>query len=153
MSIQEKINADLKKAMKEKDEVRLSCLRLLKAGIKNLQVEKRRELKEEEIEAVISSMVKRGKEAVEEFEKGGRGDLVQKEEKEIAIFQSYLPEQLQREEIEEMVKEIISELSASSPRDLGNVMKVAMARMAGRVQGKEVNSIAQRLLQQHPFSP
>jgi uncharacterized protein len=152
MSIQEKINADLKKAMKEKDEVRLSCLRLLKAAMKNLQVEKRRELQEEEIEAVISSMVKRGKEAVEEFKKGGRGDLVQKEEKEIAIFQSYLPEQLQREEIEEMVKEIISELSASSPRDLGNVMKVAMARMAGRVQGKEVNSIAQRLLQQHPFS-
>ncbi len=146
MSLNEKIVEDLKKAMKSKDQLRVSCLRMLKTSLKNKQVEKGRELTDEEIQATLSSMVKKGKEAAEEFRKAGREDLAAKEEQETKIFYEYLPQQLGREEIERIVKEIISELSASGPKDLGKVMKMAMARMAGQAQGKEVNEIARKLL-------
>lgn len=146
MTLNEKIVEDLKKSIKAKDEVRTSCLRMLKTSLKNKQVEKGRELEEEEIHAVISSMIRKGKEAVKEFTNGGREDLAQKEEKEISIYYEYLPQQLTPEEIEKTVKEVISELAAESPRDLGRVMKLAMSRMAGQAQGKEVNEIARKLL-------
>jgi hypothetical protein len=146
MSLSQKIIEDLKKAMKAKDEVRLSCLRMLKSNLKNKQVEKGRELTDEEIQSVISSMIRKGQEAVKEFRQGDREDLAVKEEEEVEIFYRYLPEQLRPDEIESILQETISELSADSPRDLGKVMKSAMVRMAGKAQGKEVNEIARRLL-------
>jgi uncharacterized protein YqeY len=148
MSLSETIIEDLKTALKSKDELRLSCLRMLKAALKNKQVEKGKgqELKDEEIQAVISSFTKKGKEAAAEFRKGGREDLALKEEQEIKILYEYLPRQLTPEEIEKTLREIISELSAESFKDLGKVMKVAMARMAGQAQGKEVNEIARKIL-------
>lgn len=146
MQFNDKITEDLKKAIKEKDQVRTSCLRMLKAALKNKQVEKGRELEDEEIRAAISSLVKKGKEAIIEFRAGGREDLALKEEEEVKIFYEYLPQQLGSEEIEKNLREIISELSVTGPRDLGKVMKVAMARMAGQVQGKQVNEIARKLL-------
>lgn len=109
-------------------------------------MEKGRELEDTEVQGVISSLVRKGQEAAEEFRKGNRPDLAAKEEAEIEILHAYLPEQLSPGEIEENLKEIISELSASSLKDMGKVMKAAMARMAGRVQGKEVNEIARKLL-------
>jgi len=146
MSLSQKIIEDLKEAMKAKDEVRLSCLRMIKSNLKNKQVEKGRELTDEEIQAVISSMIRKGREAVKEFRQGDREDLAVKEEEEVEIFYRYLPEQLKPDEIESILQETISELSADSPRDLGKVMKAAMIRMAGKAQGKEVNEIARRLL-------
>lgn len=146
MPIEEKITNDLKEAMKAKDEIRVSCLRMLKTSIKHKQVEKGEKLKDEDIEAIISSSIRKGQEAAQEFIKGSREDLAAKEEAEIKILYSYLPEQLSSVEIEKIIKEIISELSINSPKDLGKVMKVAMARMAGKAQGKEVNEIAKRLL-------
>lgn len=146
MSLNEKIVDDLKHAIKAKDEVKVSCLRMLKTAVKNRQVEKGRELEDEEIHAIISSLVKRGKESIEEFRKGNRDDLAQKEEKELDVFYAYLPRQLSPAEIESTLKEVIEEVSAASPKDLGKVMKAAMARMAGQVQGKEVNEIARKLL-------
>jgi uncharacterized protein YqeY len=146
MQFNDKITEDLKKAMKEKDQVRTSCLRMLKAALKNKQVEKGRELEDEEINATISSLVKKGKEAIIEFRAGGREDLALKEEEEVKIFYEYLPQQLGPQEIEKTLREIISELSVTGPKDLGKVMKVAMARMAGQVQGKQVNEIARKLL-------
>ena len=148
MSQIQKIIEDLKTSIKEKDSVRTSCLRMLKTSLKNKQVEMGRELKDEEVQSVISSMVRKGKEAVKGFRAGGREDLALKEEKEIEIFYEYLPKQLTPEEIERTLREVISELSAESPRDLGKVMKEAMARMAGQAQGKEVNEIARKLLSQ-----
>ena len=145
-SLLNKINEDLKKAMKDKDAVRLSCLRMLKTAIKMLQVEKTRELKDEEIVAVVQSLIKKGKEAVENFKKGGRDDLVKKEEKEISIFREYLPKQLTLQEIEKIVQEVISELKATGIKDLGKVMKNAMAKIGGRAQGKDVSEVAKRLL-------
>jgi uncharacterized protein YqeY len=148
MSLAEQLAEDFKKALKSKDETRISCLRMLKASLKNEQVKKGKELNDEEIQAVVSSLIRKGQEAAEEFKKGSREDLAQKEEKEIAIFYGYLPEQLGSLEIEAMLKEIVDELSATGPKDLGKVMKVAMARMAGKAQGKEVNELARKLLSQ-----
>ena len=145
MSLNQKIVEDLKAAMKAKDAARVSCLRMLKTSLKNLQVDKVRELTDEEIHAAISSSVRKSKEAAEEFRKGGREDLAIKEEHEIKILHDYLPQQLTPEEIEKTLREIIEEISASS-KDLGKVMKAAMARMAGQAQGKEVNEIARKLL-------
>ena len=133
--------------MKAKDSVRVSCLRMLMAALKNLQVEKRQELTDDEIKKTISSSVRKCKEALEEFRKGDREDLAIKEEKEIQILYEYLPKQLTPEEIEKILQEIISELSAESSKDMGNVMKAAMVRMAGMAQGKEVSKIAGKLLE------
>ncbi len=146
MSLSKKILEDLKEAMRAKDQLKLSCLRMLKTSIKNKQVEKGRELTDEEIQSVIASLVRKGKEAATEFEKGGRKDLAEKEKKELEIYYRYLPEQLSDEEIETTLREIISELSASGPRDMGKVMKAAMAKMAGRAEGKKVSEMAKKIL-------
>ncbi len=146
MSLNHKITEDLKVAMKKQERLRLSCLRMLKASLKNREVEKGRELNDEEIRSQISSLVRKGKDAIKGFKEGGREDLARKEEKELQIFYEYLPKQLATEEIKSILQEVISELSADSPRDLGKVMKTAMARMAGQAQGKEVNEIARQLL-------
>ncbi len=146
MSLNEKINRDLTDAVKAKDSVRISCLRMLKAALKNKEKEVSRGLEKEEIESIISSSIRKGKEAVMEFRKGGREDLASKEELEISILYDYLPRQLTFEEVERTLREVISDLSAEGPQDLGKVMKTAMARMAGQAQGKEVNEIARKLL-------
>jgi len=131
--------------MKAKDKDRVSCLRMLKASLKNFQVDKGRELEDKEIQAAISSSVRKSKESAAEFRKGDREDLALKEEREIKILYDYLPQQLTPDEIEKTLRDIIDEISASS-KDLGKVMKAAMARMAGQAQGKEVNEIARKLL-------
>jgi uncharacterized protein YqeY len=146
MPLTRKIIEDLKDAMKAKEGIRISCLRMLKSELKKKQVEQGRELKDEEIQSVISSLIRKGQEAVKEFRQGNREDLALKEEEEIKILYAYMPEQLKPDEIEEIIREIISELSAESPKYLGKVMKRAMERMAGKAQGKEVNELAKRLL-------
>ncbi len=146
MTLRQVIDEDLKKAMKAKDGVRVSCLRMLKASLKNLQVAKGQELNDDEIRGIISSTVRKSKEAIEEFRKAGREDLARKEDLEIGILHEYLPRQLTAEEIENTVQEVIEELSAKGSKDLGKVMKTAMTRIAGQAQGKDVNEIAKRLL-------
>ncbi|RLB07021.1 MAG: GatB/YqeY domain-containing protein [Deltaproteobacteria bacterium] len=146
MSLLDKINEDLKEAMKQKDSIKLSCLRMLKTSIKKAQVEKMRELTDEEIIKIIQSLIKKGKEAIENFKKGNRSDLAEKEEKEIKILSNYLPKQLSLQEIEKIVKEAISEVKATSIKDLGKVMKVAMQKIKGRAQGKDVSEVAKKLL-------
>ncbi len=146
MSLSQRITAELKEAIKKKDAIRVSCMRMLKANLKNRRVEKGNDLEDKEIESVVSSLIRKGQEAAKEFREGGRLDLAEKEEEEIRIFYEFLPEQLDSAEIEKRIKEIISELSATGSEDLGRVMKAAMAQMAGKVQGKEVNEIARKLL-------
>ena len=146
MSLYEKIIDDLKEAMKAKDSLRISCIRMLKTSLKHKQAERGEILRDEEIQSLISSLIRKGREAAEEFRKGGREDLAIKEEGEVAILYGYLPEQIKPDEIERELKEVISELSADGLKDLGKVMKAAMNRIAGRAQGKEVNEIARRLL-------
>jgi hypothetical protein len=146
MSLAEKITEDLKQAMKDRDELRLSCLRMLKAAVKNKQVEKGRSLKDEEIQSVISSYIRKNEEAAKEYRKGGREELADKEEKESKILYDYLPKQLGSAELEQILRDTISELSAEGIKDLGKVMKTAMTRIAGKAQGGEVNKIAKKLL-------
>lgn len=146
MPLNEKLLDDLKDAMKKKDPLRLSCLRMLKTALKNKQVEKMAPLDETEFQAVVSSMVRKCKEAFEEFTKAGRPDLAEKEAAEVEILREYLPAQLTQEQVEKTVAQIIAELGAAGPGDLGKVMKAAMARMAGRAQGNDVSAAAKKLL-------
>ena len=146
MSLYEKITDDLKEAMKAKDVLRLSSIRMLKTSLRHKQAERGEILRDEEIQSLISSLIRKGREAAEEFRKGGREDLAVKEEGEIDILYGYLPEQIKPDEIERVLKEVISELSAGGLKDLGRVMKVVMNRIAGRAQGKEINEIAIKLL-------
>ena len=146
MPLEKKITDDLKEAMKAKDKLRVSCLRMLKASMKNKSVEKGDKLKDDEIQGIITSLIRKGKEASTEFRKAVREDLADKEDREIKILVSYLPEQLTPDEIEHILKEIIAEGAANSLKDLGIIMKAAMARMAGKAQGGEVNEIARKLL-------
>jgi uncharacterized protein YqeY len=145
-SLVEKIAQDLKEAIKAKDDFRVSCLRVLKAAVTNEQGRRTQPLRDEDVQAVIQSLVRKGQEAASEFRKGLREDMAVKEEGEVKILSGYLPQQLAPAEIENVLKEIIVEVSASGPKDLGKVMKAAMGRLAGKVQGKEVNEIAKRLL-------
>ena len=145
-SLVEKIAQDLKEAIKAKDGFRVSCLRVLKAAVTNEQGRRTQPLSDEDVQAVIQSLVRKGQEAAVEFRKGHREDMAAKEEDEVKILGGYLPQQLAPAEIENVLKEIIGEVSASGPKDLGKVMKAAMGRLAGKVQGKEVNEIAKRLL-------
>jgi len=146
MALYDDILADLKKSMKEQDKVRLSVLRGLKSAIKNKQVELRKELTDDQIRGLISSEIKKRKEAIDKFGQGSRYDLVEKEEAELTVLSSYLPPQLSTEEIKGIVTEAIEEISASSPKDLGRVMKSVMPKLAGRADGREVNRIARELL-------
>ncbi len=146
MRLNDTIILDLKKAIKNQDKMKLSVLIRLKSEIKTRQVALGQELNDEQIIGVISSEIKKGKEAIEKFAQGSRQDLVEKEESEIKILSTYLPPQLTSEEIKSLVTQVIEELSASGPKDLGRVMKSAMERLAGRAEGREVNRIARELL-------
>ena len=146
MPLIEKIAQDLKEAMKTRDEFRTSCLRMAKAALKNEQVARGHELEDEEVQGILQSLIRKGGEAAREFRAANREAMALKEEKEAAFFRGYLPTQLDPEEIERVLREVIAELSAQGPKDLGKVMKAAMPRMAGKAQGKEVNEIAGKLL-------
>ena len=146
MGLFDDIIFDFKNAMRNQDKEKLSVLRGLKTAIKNKQVALLQELSDDQIMGVISSEIKKGKEAIEKFQQGSRQDLVEKEEVEIRILSGYLPPQLSTEEIKKVITQVIEELSASGPKDLGRVMKSAMAQLAGKADGREVNKIARELL-------
>ncbi len=146
MSLQDKLDAAFKAALKSQESLKLSVLRMLRTALKNRSVELRRPLTEAEILAVIQSQVKQRREASAEYKRGGRPDLAHKEEEELQFLLSFLPAQLSGPVLEEEVGRVIQELGASGLADLGKVMKAAMARLAGRADGKEINAVARRLL-------
>jgi len=146
MTLVEKIAHDLKEAMKAKDEFRTSCLRMAKTALKNEQVARGHELNDEEAQAVLLTSIRKGQDAAREFRAGNRESMALKEEREVGVFYEYLPKQMDPGEIERIVKDVMTELSAQGLKDLGKVMKAVMPRIAGKAQGKEVNEIARRLL-------
>ena len=148
MPLNEKIAADLTAAMKAKDAPRLSALRMLKAAVMNKgMVEKGRDLEDAEVLQVVASLVKQRRDSVEQFAKAGRTDLVDKETAEIAILEHYLPPAVSAEEIEAAVDAAIAETGASSPKDMGKVMKAVMPKLAGKnADGKAVNEAVRRKL-------
>ncbi len=138
----EKIKKDMQKALKEKDKTTLSTLRLLLTEVHNEEIRLRRELTEEEIWTLIQRGIKRRKESIEQFEKGGRQDLVEKEEGEAAVLKKYLPPPLSEKELEKVVADIIAELEVKEKKEMGKVMREVMERYKGRVEG----SMAQRVV-------
>ena len=148
MPLNEQIAADLTAAMKAKDATRLSALRMLKAAVMNKgMVEKGRDLQDAEVLQVVASLVKQRRDSIEQFAKAGRTDLVDKETAEIAILEHYLPPAVSVEEIEAAVAAAIAETGASSPKDMGKVMKAVMPKLAGKnADGKAVNEAVRRKL-------
>jgi len=147
MSLNDKVAAEITAAMKSKDAARLSALRMLKAAIMNKGVEKGRDLEDGEILQVVSSLVKQRRDSIEQFSKAGRTDLVEKETAELTVLQAYLPAAATPEEINAAVAEAIAETGASSPKDMGKVMKAVMPKLAGKnADGKAVNEAVRRTL-------
>ena len=147
MTLNEQVTADITAAMKAKDQARLSALRMLKAAIMNKGVEKGRDLDDAEILQVVSSLVKQRRDSIEQFAKAGRTDLVDKETGEINVLQHYLPPAVSAEEIDAAVAAAIAESGASSPKDMGKVMKAVMPKLAGKnADGKAVNEAVRRKL-------
>ena len=135
-----------KAALKSRDTVKLSTLRLLLAAVHNEEIRLRKELDAEEIQKVIATLSKQGSEAIELYRKGGRDDLAQKEEAELRILQAYLPQPLTEQEVQTLIRESIAELGATGVQDLGKVMKQVMPKVSGRTDGKRVNELAKALL-------
>jgi len=146
MSLLQKLDEDLKVALKKSDKLKLSVLRMAKAAVKNQQIDKGRELQDEEILAIFSTMVKQRRESVEQFSKGGRDDLARQESQELLILQSYMPAQLSEGEIDAMIIQTIKESSAKSEGDIGKVMKLLAPRIKGVADGKWVNKRVRELL-------
>jgi uncharacterized protein YqeY len=145
--LRDKVNADMTAAMKAKDAARLSALRMLKAAIMNKGVEKGHDLDDTEVQQVVSSLVKQRRDSIEQFAKAGRTDLVEKETGEIKVLEHYLPPAASAADIEAAVAAAIAETGASSPKDMGKVMKAVMPMLAGKnADGKTVNEIVRRKL-------
>jgi hypothetical protein len=147
MTLQEKIQSHITDAMRSKDELRLSCLRMMKSAVKNKEIEKMKPLEEGEVLAVLSTLVKQRKDSVEQFRKGGREELAQKEEAEIKIIEQYLPASASDEDITQAIAEAIQETGASSMKDMGKVMQAVKARLAGKtVDGGKVSQLVKEKL-------
>ena len=147
MPLVEEVNRAITDAMKAKDAQRLVALRMLKAAFMNREVERGRPLDENEARQVVSALVKQRRDSIEQFTKGGRTDLADKETAEIAVLESYLPPALDPAELEAVVDKAIASTGAASAKDMGKVMKAVMADLAGKtVDGKVVNEIVRRKL-------
>ena len=146
-SLSDTVSSDITAAMKAKDAQRLSALRMLKAAIMNKSVEKGRDLDDGEVLTVVASLVKQRRDSIEQFSKAGRTDLVEKETGEIAILDHYLPPAVTPDEIDSAVAAAIAETGATSPKDMGKVMKAVMPKLAGKnADGRAVNEAVRRTL-------
>jgi uncharacterized protein len=140
VSLKDKIQDDLKQAMREKDQARVDTLRLLTAAIKQREVDERVVLDDTQVLGVIEKLVKKSRESIEQYEKGGRPDLAAKEQTEIAIWQAYLPQPLSSAEIDQLVREAIAEASATSIKDMGKVMGILKPKLQGRADVGQVSA-------------
>ena len=147
MTLIDRISQDIATAMKAKEPTRLGALRMAKAALMNSEVQKARPLDEAESLQVMTSLIKQRRDSIEQFRNGGRTDLADKEAAEIAILEVYLPPAMDAAGLEQLVNEVVTELGASGPKDLGRVMKAVMPRLAGQaVDGKAVTEIVKRRL-------
>ena len=149
MSITEQIQKDITAAMKTRDEARLSALRMVKAALKNREIEKMAPLDDNESLKVLSTLIKQRKESVEQFRKGGRNEVADREEAEITLIESYMPKAASEDQVVAGVRTVISEMGAPTMKDMGTVMKQVMARFQGagvRVDGKQVSDVVKREL-------
>ena len=149
MSLVEEVSASITDAMRRKDAGRLSALRMLKAAFMNKSVEKGHELNDEEARQVVNALVKQRRDSIEQFVNGGRQDLAEKEAAEITVLESYMPPAADPALVEQAVVDAIAETGATSPKDMGRVMKAALGKLAGQtVDGKVVNELVRQKLSQ-----
>ncbi len=146
MELRSKIEADTKDALKSGAKDKVSTLRMLNAALKNKQIDKRRPLTEEEVLETTRTLIKQRRDSIEQFTKGNRQDLVDKETAEIAVLEVYLPKQLAREELEVMVRDAISQTGAQGAKDMGKVMKALIPMVGGRADGKLVSELVKNAL-------
>jgi uncharacterized protein YqeY len=146
MNTKEQLQSDLKDAMRAKDEMRKTTIRMTLAAIKNVEIDRGHELEDSEVQAILQKEVKSRREAIEDAKRAQRPDIVTENEAEIEILEAYLPQQLSHEEIEVLASDAIKEVGATSPREIGQVMKVLMPRVRGKADGREVNEIVRQLL-------
>ena len=146
MTLQEQLMQDMKAAMKQKEQIRLGTIRQIRSTIKNREIELGQELDDEEVFKVISTLVKQHKDSIEQFTKGGRDELVKKEQAELAVLESYLPQQMSEEDVTALVQEAIETVGATSMKDIGNVMKYIMPKTQGRADGKMINQLVKSQL-------
>jgi uncharacterized protein YqeY len=148
MSLKEKIIDDMKTAMRAKDKDRLSVLRMVKSSIMNQEIDKGGELTDAEVTKSLNTLVKQRRDSADQYEKAGRSELAEKEKEEITFIEKYLPQEATVEEIEQAVREALAETSASSMKDMGNVMKASLAKLSDKtVDGKIVSSKVREALQ------
>ncbi len=148
MGLKERLKEDMKAALKAKDREKLSVIRMLQALIKNAEIDKRGELTDEEIVSLLMKYAKQRRESIQMYQQGGRQDLVEKEKRELEIVESYLPKQMDEDQIRELAKKVIEEVGASSVKDMGKVMQALMPKVKGRADGSVVNRIVRELLAQ-----
>jgi uncharacterized protein YqeY len=146
MSLREKINQDLKDAMKAKDVEKRDALRLLTSAFKQIEVDERKELNDDDVIKIIQKQVKSRNDSIEQYKKADRQDLVDKEQSEIDVYEVYLPKQLSDDELQSALKEIIEKVGASSMKDMGKVMGSASKELAGKADGKRINECVKSLL-------
>jgi uncharacterized protein len=146
MGLREQIDSDIKDAMKSGAKDKVSALRMLSAALKNKQIEKRAPLTDGEVADTVRALIKQRKDSIEQFGKGGRQDLVDKEAAEVTILEVYLPQQMAREEIEKIVREIIGQTGAQGAKDMGKVMKALVPVLAGRADNKLVSELVKSSL-------
>ena len=150
MSLKDKLTEDMKQAMKDKEagKLRLSVIRMVRAAIKNVEIDTKAELAEEDVIAIVAKEVKMRRDSMEEFKKGQRDDLVAQLEQEIEVLLPYVPQQLTEAEVREIVTEAVAIAGATSSKDMGKVMAVLMPKVKGRADGKLVNNSVRELLKQ-----
>jgi uncharacterized protein YqeY len=148
MSLKDKLTEDMKQAMKDKEagKQRLSVIRMVRASIKNTEIDRKKELGDEEVLDVLAKEVKMRRDSLEEFKKGNRPDLVAGLEQEIVILMGYLPAQLSEEEVRALVTEAVAQTGAGGPKDMGKVMAALMPKVKGRADGKTVNAMVKDAL-------
>lgn len=149
MSLNDRLFADMKEAMKEKEagKIRLSTIRMIRAAQKEAEIDKKRELTDDELIDIINRELKKRKEAIADYEKADRPEMVKQLEEEIKVLQGYLPEQLGEDQIILIIKEAIQEIGANGPKDLGLLMKTVMPKLKGRADGKLISELAKKMLQ------
>lgn len=146
MSLKDQLNDDLKQAMKSSDKIRTQTLRTLKSAIRYAEIEAQTEFDDQAALGVVAKQAKQRRDSIAEFQKGGRDDLVQQEQAELTILESYLPEQMSAEEIKAKAETIIAELGVTDVKGMGQVMKQLMAELKGQADGKVVNQVVRQLL-------
>ncbi|WP_047154948.1 GatB/YqeY domain-containing protein [Aneurinibacillus tyrosinisolvens] len=146
MRLVERLNDDMKQAMKNKDKLKLSVIRMVKSSVKNEEINQGKELSDDEVLTVLTRELKQRRDSLQEFEKAGREDLAASARNEINVLIEYMPEQLSEEEVRKLVSEAIQQVGAASKKDMGKVMGALMPKVKGRADGALVNKIVQELL-------